>query len=375
MPTLRTLGPPTAPSAESESSSNPHSTKITPQPDILAVLLAHIFDNNYSLLSIFKDGEEADKALSEDTLGDVRLRWGGALKALWAYLWGSRGPSESTKGKERAQDTERQFTQVASGQLENADPQHREMIETTFRLLLLACQRSPTNLFIIMDKMPFLQEFLLCRLYGFVPSRRYAETFPARRDWIDRMEDDEDMAKPEWREAPTSLRVIYLALLKKVLETGVDPKTTWRLFSLVKTSESVRRLKDESANQSGAQTPTPQPTTRPTTPVARTDTGSPGEHQDTPRARSRKRPHLTIPGTATTPVIDIERLDLEVLDLIKHAMRSRWPNMFVFRGGRGMSESGIELNDMGRAWPTAQKGFNFSVSHMYSPGHSTEAYS
>lgn len=302
-----------------------------------------------------------------DALGDVRLRWGGALKALWSYLWGTKSPSESTKGKERARDTERQFMEVASGQLENADAKHRAIIEITFRLLLLACQRSPANLFIIMDKLPFLQEFLLCRLYGFVPPRKYAETFPARKDWIDRMEDedeDESTTKPQWKEPPASLRVVYLALLKKVLETGVDPKTTWRLFSLVKTSESARRRKDESATHSGAQTPTPQSTTRPTTPVPRADTESPADQQDTPRAKSRKRPHLTIPGSATAPIIDIERLDLEVLDLIRHAMRSRWPTMFVFRGGRGMSESGIELNDMGRAWPTAQKGFNFSVSRV-----------
>lgn len=335
-----------------------------PRPEILAVLLAHIFDNNYSLLSVFKEEAGTDAARLEDTLGDVRLRWGGALKALWSYLWGLNGLSESTKGKERAQDTQRQFTEVASGQLENADATHRAMIETTFRLLLLACQRSPTNLFIINDKLPFLQEFLLCRLYGFVPPRKYAETFPARKDWIDRMDDEGEIApRPDWVEPLAPLRVVYLASLKKILEAGVDPKTTWRLFSLVKTSESVRRLKDESATPSGTQTPTFQPPTRPTTPVPRPETESSGDQQETPRAKSRKRPHLTIPGSATAPVVDIERLDLEVLDLIKHAMRSRWPNMFVFRGGRGMSDAGIELNDMGRAWPTAQKGFHFSVGH------------
>lgn len=333
------------------------------------MLLAHIFDNNYSMLSVFKEGADSDETRLGDALGDVRLRWGGALKALWSYLWGFKSLSESTKGKERARDTERHFMEMASGQLENADTKHRAIIETTFRLLLLACQRSPTNLFIIMDKLPFLQEFLLCRLYGFVPPRKYAETFPARRDWIDRMEDEEEddtTTKREWVEPPASLRVVYLALLKKVLETGVDPKTTWRLFSLVKTSESVRRRKDESATHSGSHTPTPQPTTRPTTPVPRADIESLGEQQETPRAKSRKRPHLTIPGSAAAPVIDIERLDLEVLDLIRHAMRSRWPTMFVFRGGRGMSEAGVELNDMGRAWPTAQKGFNFSVSQVKS---------
>jgi hypothetical protein len=34
----------------------------------------------------------------------------------------------------------------------------------------------------------------------------------------------------------------------------------------------------------------------------------------------------------------------------------------VVRGGMGGNDGGLELGDMGRAWPVAQKGFTFSAS-------------
>lgn len=327
---------------------------------MLAVLLAHIFDNNYSLLSAFKQSDEVSDL--DDSLGDLRLRWGGALQALWAYLWGLEASKESAKGKEKARDPSRRFFEVASGQLEQLDDNHRQLIETTLRILLLACQRSTANLFILHKKLPFLQDFLLTRLYGYTPDRKYAETFPARSDWIDRDEDEdeEDQSRPEWVEATPILREVYLILLRKLLEVGSDAKTTWRLFSLVKTTESQRRRKDGSTLNSGLQTPTPQSSTRSTTPIPPSDDAVQQTNGGTPTRK--RRPHLTIPTSATPAVMDMERLDVEILDLIRHGMRSRWPDMFVFRGGHGMSEAGVELSDMGRAWPAAQKGFNYSVS-------------
>jgi hypothetical protein len=71
---------------------------------------------------------------------------------------------------------------------------------------------------------------------------------------------------------------------------------------------------------------------------------------------------LTLVPASLPPVADIERLNVEVLDLLRHAMRSRWPDMFVFKGGKGISEASIELSDLGRAWPAGQKGFHYSVS-------------
>lgn len=364
MPILRRLGPSASSHPCSESSSRPHPPegRPTPQPEVLAVLLAHIFDSNYSLLSTFKTA--ASNGDVHGSLGELRLRWGGALQALWAYTWGLEAPQESAKGKEKARDPERQFHEVASGQLEQLDDRNAQIIESTLRILLLACQRSPTNLFIVSKKLPFLQDFLLTRLYGFAPERKYAETFPARRDWIDRADDenhDNEIPRPNWVEPSAALRDVYLALLRKVLEAGADPGTTWRLFSLVKTTESERRRKDEAASSSGMQTPIPRSFSRSSTPVPSGGSDTPNANGITP-SKARRRPQLTIPASASPAVAEIERLDAEVLELLRHGMRSRWPEMFIFRGGNGMSEAGVELSDMGRGWPTASKGFNFSVS-------------
>lgn len=362
MPSLRRLSSPSPPSTESSSSSSPVATSSSslPDPHVLAVLLAHIFDNNYSLLSVFKSPSPPSHEELEGQLGDLRLRWGGALPALWAYMWGIDPPSDSTKGKERSSRTDQPYQAIISGQLE-ADETRRHLLETTFHVFLLAAQRSPTNMFILANKLSLLYDFLLVRLYGHTPKRHYAETFPARRDWIDRMDDEEDTASElDWTQPSNSLRSVYHDLLRKLLEAGVDPKTTWRLFALVKTSESDRRRKDEALLHSGYSTPLAQPSTRSSTPVPPvSDDPFTASNGDTP-VKTKKRPNLTIP-TSTPPTLNIERLDAEMLDLLRHAMRSRWPDMFVFRGGHEMSESGIELSDMGRAWPTPQKGFNFSV--------------
>lgn len=338
------------------------------------MLLAHIFDSNYSLLSVYKQkpntNTEGDARL-DSGLGDLRLRWGGALQALWAYLWGLDRPSDSAKGKERARSQAQLPVQVLSGELETSGAERAQLLETTLKILLLACQRSPTNLFIISTKMPFLADFLVTRLYGHTPQRTFAETFPARRQWIERSDDDvfgsdegQDTAL-EWTEPRPALRDIYLSLLRKLLEAGVDQKTTWRLFMLVKTTESARRRKDEAVLNSGAVTPTFQPSTRSSTPVPRIRDATPSTNGDETPVKPKKRPNLTIPATTAPPVFEADRLDTEVLDLLKHAMRSRWPDMFVFRGGHDMNEAGIELSDMGRAWPAAQKGFNFSVSVIF----------
>jgi len=359
LPILRKLGPPqgAVPDMTASSSSDlslQGQSQILPDARILSYLLAHIFDNNYSLLSIF-DTPAEDAPPPADRLGELKLRWGGALPLLWAYMWGQNIPADSKKGKEKARDTDRLFKEVIAGQQENLSGQHTRLVETTFKLLLSSTQGT-SNLFILSSKLDLLSEFLVNRLYGPAKKRTYADTFPARRDWVDR-DDDEDDQEPTWKAPSKSLRVTYLALLRKLLETGVNQKITWRLFELVKTTEADRRKKDEQHEekaQSGTSTPI---STAPPTP-----TKSQAGAEDSTLTMKKKRPQLTLTPTAPLPVADMERLDAEVLDLLRHAMRSRWPDMFVFRGGRGISEAGIELPDLGRAWPGAQKGFHFSVS-------------
>jgi hypothetical protein len=57
-----------------------------------------------------------------------------------------------------------------------------------------------------------------------------------------------------------------------------------------------------------------------------------------------------------------DRLDPEVLELLRHTMKHRWPNAFVFGGGSGEDIGGLELRDMGRVWPKPDRGINFTVS-------------
>lgn len=359
LPILRKLGPPQSPApnmtaSSSSDLSSQNQNQILPNARVLSYLLAHMFDNNYSLLSIFDSS--AEPALAE-RLGELKLRWGGALPLLWAYMWGQHIPSDSKKGKEKARDTDRFFKAVISGRHEHLNDEHVRIIETTFQVLLISAQASAPNLFLLSTKLDLLSEFLINRLYGPPAKRTYADTFPAQRDWVDRDEDEEDQDLP-WEAPSSSLREIYLSLLRKLLESGVNQRITWRLFELVKTTEADRRKKDENprgeVNHSETSTPTG---TAPPTPTKKS------QFDEEPTLNTKKkRPQLTLAPTTPLPVANMERLDTEVLDLLRHAMRSRWPDMFVFRGAKGMSEAGIELPDLGRAWPGAQKGFHFSVS-------------
>lgn len=348
LPVLRSLAisqPKTPDMTASSSSDLSKHSQQKPDARILSYLLAHIYDNNYSILSIFDPNSEP----LGDRLGELKLRWGGALPLLWAYMWGLNTPTDSKKGKEKARDL---FREVASGHRECLDTDHVRIIETTFQFLRASVQNSASNLFILVNKLDLLSDFLLHRLYGPAKARTYSETFPARRDWVDRIDDPE--ADWEWRAPSTSLRTAYLALLRKLLETGVNQHITWRLFELVKTTEADRRKKDEPTH-SETSTPTG---TAPSTPTKKSRTPA----EDVPlTAKPKKRPQLTLAPTAPLPVASMERLDTEILDLLRHAMRSRWPDVFVFRGGKGISEAGVELPDLGRAWPGAQKGFHFSV--------------
>jgi hypothetical protein len=338
--------------ASSSSYLSAHSQHL-PDARILLYLLAHIFDNNYSILSISDQSNSETSPLGE-RFGELKLRWGGSLPLLWAYMWGLNVPTDSKKGKEKARDL---FREVASGNRESLDADHARLIEITFQFLLVSVQSSASNLFILVNKLDLLPDFLLHRLYGPAKPRTYSETFPARRDWVDRIDDDQEEESREWKPPSPSLRATYLALLRKVLETGVNQKITWRLFELVKTTEADRRKKDE---PSFSETSTPTGTA-PSTPTKKSRTPV----EDAPlTVKPKKRPTLTLIPTAPLPVADLERLDTEILDLLRYAMRSRWPDTFVFRGGKGISEAGIELPDLGRAWPGAQKGFHFSVRFL-----------
>jgi hypothetical protein len=363
LPILRRLGSTTAPQDNSASSSSrPSDSRALPDSKILSVILAHIFDNNYSLLSVF-DATTPESSGLDEKLRDLKLRWGGGLPLLWAYMWGLDAPSDSKKGKEKAGSASQSFLEIATGQLEKGDEAHTKQLQITFQTILIAAQRSASNLFILAQKLDLLSEFLLYRLYGPAKNRKYAEAFPARPDWIDRYgEDLGDEITYAYRPPTPTLREVYLSLFKKMLEAGVTQKITRRLFEVVKTTEADRRKADEEVLNSGTQTPTDISST-PTKGFRRTPGPSEADETiSTLTSKLKRRPQLTLVPTTPPPVADMERLNAEVLDLLRHGMRSRWPDIFVLRGGNGISEAGIELSDLGRAWPAGQKGFHYSVS-------------
>lgn len=358
LPILRRLAPASTSPASSESStstipSDPVVPSRVPDPQILAHLLAHIFNNNYTILSLFRpesltEQDEDEQSGLNDKLGEVILRWGSALRLLWAYLWGFDEPT--AKGKAKANP--RQEEACVCGHYEADTPDRATMVKVTLRILLAAAQASIANLFLIDTYLPHVKAFLMTRLYGIEPKRKYEVTFPPREDWHVRDDGEEDFEEQSWKEPSPSLRAVYLALLRRMLEAGVTQRLTWRLFSLAKTPSKWESTVPKpngtaSTNETGVESQSP----------------SQPDADDTPRP-SRKRPrppHLTIPATLSPHDLGTERLNAEVLDLVRHTMKVRWPSAFVLRGGSSDEEGGLELADLGRPWPPALKGFNFSV--------------
>ena len=147
---------------------------------------------------------------------------------------------------------------------------------------------------------------------------------------------------------------MYLALLRRLLEAGVDQRLTWRLFSLVKTPVKDKQSSNiELKEEKGLEEPSKR-------------AGNQSSKVEVETARtSQKRPkpsHLTIATDPSLSGFGVEDLQIEVLDLIRHSMKSRWPAAFVFAHSERGNEGGLELVDLGRPWSTPQKGFNFSVS-------------
>ncbi|WVF68754.1 hypothetical protein IAT40_003526 [Kwoniella sp. CBS 6097] len=336
LPTLSRLVP---------SSSSDNGSTSSPKSQIIALLLAHICNNNYSILSLFQnpstsvEGDNTVISAVSKRLGDIIVRPSTAscLKLLWAYL---RGESVKGKGKERSPYHD----------LENVgDHDTVQLVELTFKVVLVAAQASTPNLFAIVTQLPELADYLVFRLYGPLKKREYVVTFPARDDWI---EGDQitDNVEEKWEEPRPSLRVVYLALLRRLLEAGVTQALVWRLFGLVKTIPAEAESTEASnIGSAGSQhvVSTPEAID-----FAEVDL-------DTPKARPVKaKLRLHIDTNRVPP--DEEQLHLEVLDLLRHAMKARWPDVFMFRGGAGDSLGGLQLKETGRSWMGGAKGFNFS---------------
>ncbi|KAL1405839.1 Beige protein-like 1 [Vanrija albida] len=323
------------------------SARHTPDVRILGLLLAHILNNNYSLLSIFGSPESIDSVLkSEDALtsklGDVTISKPAALPLLWAYLWGlSDAEPVSPKGKER--DTGEEDVLFAGGFGGPPGSLKAKLVLLVIDIFRLAAI-SAAGVFQLKNYLPTLADFLLTRLYGWAPERQFAVTFHAREEWFQNANAEDAPPKPTWTPAEEPLRSAYLALLKRLLEAGTSPEQTWRLFQL------VRKV---------------PPKAKPLTPIQEANedsgAGTPNALSPPPSASSAKsfRGKATLKVVVPAPPLE-ETLDLEVLEIIHKAMHARTPDVFVFRGGHAIADGGIELSDIGRSWPSSTKGFIFT---------------
>ncbi|ORX37124.1 hypothetical protein BD324DRAFT_427167 [Kockovaella imperatae] len=373
-----------------------------PDPKILSHLLAYIFNNNYTLLSIFSKGysETVDIPTLTQQLGDVNLSRPRALSLLWSYIWGtpSHLPSKTRKGKDKAGQPQ---WSTANGKLESESGRDKAL-EMTFGIMYAAAQSSIANLFALCSSLPFLPRFLLDRLYGPEQERKYEITFPARDDWYVPETNDGNASLLEdgfeWTAPQGSLRTIYLDLLRRLLDGGVDQTVVWRLFTLVKTTAEITTSHKPTVVPKGEEFDSSQDKDYLSPPVVSQDFAgsdrtiddstssitstsaisgsnrhlapesprSPGlvdtsaPTTPTPDPSSSRKPRIPRLTIDPSPQVQRESLNTEILDLIRHAMKARWPDSFLFRGLGTSDECGIELRDMGRSWPHPAKGFNFS---------------
>ncbi|ODN93441.1 hypothetical protein L198_05306 [Cryptococcus wingfieldii CBS 7118] len=288
--------------------------------DILAVLLAHICSNNYSFSNLFQFPTLSSTKDVSGRLGEliVRPSTSGALKLLWAYL-----NQEGAKGKDKATLGGEELARI---------------VQLAFQSLLAIVQASTPNLFTVASQLPQLSEFLITRLYGPGKKREYGSTFK-----MDVPQSDQE-GVAEWSEPNPPMRGVYLALLRRMLDAGVDQHVTWRLFGLVRDTETFSESPKQSpsyliSSPDPLDTPVPSPL-------------------PTPRPRDRGKSNLHINTEATEEEEDC--LNMEVLGLIKQALKSKWPDVFVFKGGVNDRLGGLELPELGRPWVNGHKGFNFS---------------
>ena len=310
-------------------------TLLCPDSQVLGHLLAHIMSNDYSCLSIL----DSTSSSSEGTIKST-LRFGSALPLLLAYVLGAPVCFGRTTSCKDAKEAVIQQEKFMAGHLDTVSPDHQQLIATVVRALTQIASTSTTNLFTIVRHLPLLPSWLITRIYGPAPDRHFAVTFPPREGWS-KADDDEPSEKLEWRGPPADLRSAYLSLLRQLLEGGVTRETTWRLFALVR--------KDQRPKQLGTS--------------IHCSPASSGRSSPANGAKRKRAPTLLKLRMPSNDAAHTERLDAEVLDLLQHAMKARWPPAFLF-GGAG-DHGAIELKDTGRSWPKGERGLHLSVSALW----------
>jgi hypothetical protein len=252
-------------------------------------------------------------------------------------------------------------------------PDHLVVFEQTmWRLLLVIIQSNWMNLFEVTKNMGAggLVECVLDRLY---PPRSHliASKLEARRSSLSkRVRWSYDAAQDPFAAGAASrsgaavdkrqtsflpaadgvLRKILFKVLRRLLEAGVHPRLSFRLFKQLRRENNIalalpirRRPGKSGQDSSGNSTPS-------------VSGQSPSGHA---RTRSRKLDQPVLQLNLNDLSIEGEiagQLDDEMLEAVSHGMGRRWPDLFGFKGDAGrLALTGLQQ------WPIRESGFYFMV--------------
>ena len=243
--------------------------------------------------------------------------------------------------------------------------------QTLWRLVLVIIQSSWMNLFDVTKSMGAggLVECVLDRLHP-PTSHLIAQKLEARRSSLDkRVRWSYDAAQDPFAvgvgsragaaasekqtaflpAADGNSKTILLKVLRRLLEAGVHPRLSFRLFKLLRrenvtlTQRTGRLPVKSGRDSSGTSTPS--------------TSASPSGHIKT-RSRKLDQPFLQIDlNGLSMGGSKADQLDNEMLEAVSHGMGKRWPDLFGFKGPGGC----LTLNGV-QQWPTKERGFYFMVS-------------
>lgn len=247
--------------------------------------------------------------------------------------------------------------------------------ETIWRLMLVIVQSSWINLFIICKTMGAggLVECVLNRLYP--PHHQPIEQATTTRRTISTSEEQTDSSnssalivtqeevtpshlnRHHLPPATGAVRIILFKVLRRLLEAGIHPRLSFRLFSLLRRESEGLKSGTPLSRGSSAQTLTLE-SPGATGTSTENATGTPPSKRTKPRLSKIKLPalHISLDGVAEAeqgPSV----LDDELLETIRHGMTKRWPDVFGFR----TESSGLKVVGLDK-WPSKERGFYYMVS-------------
>lgn len=169
--------------------------------------------------------------------------------------------------------------------------------------------------------------------------------------------------------ADATLRSILLKLLRRLVEAGIPIEYAHMLFRLAKKSNAPTALaiiKNAQAAEEGAEVQT-------TEGGVASNRSSPSKSPAGKRTRPAKPMSLklalnVLAGSAKNgPSV----LDKDILEILRHGMSRRWPDVFMLSPQMGGSPGGLHCRDLGKTWPTSVKGYYFMawvyVEHLCGP--------